>query len=46
MSSQRFSPEFKDQVHRHIAERGYTDAEVSERQGVSSHSLYKWVRAV
>ncbi len=46
MSSQRFSPEFKDEAVRQIVERGYTVAEVSERLGVSSHSLYKWVKAI
>ena len=46
MSSQRYSPEFKDEAVRQIVERGYTVAEVSERLGVSSHSLYKWVKAV
>ena len=46
MSSQRHSPEFKDEAVRQIVERGYTVAEVSERLGVASHSLYKWVKAV
>jgi len=46
MTSQRYSPEFKDEAVRQIIERGYTVAEVSERLGVSSHSLYKWVKAV
>ncbi len=46
MSSQRYSPEFKDKAVRQIVERGYPVAEVSERLGVSSHSLYKWVNAV
>jgi hypothetical protein len=45
VSSQRYSPEFKDEAVRQIIERGYTVAEVSERLGVSSHSLYKWVKA-
>jgi transposase len=46
VSSQRYSPEFKDEAVRQIVERGYTVAGVSERLGVSSHSLYKWVKAV
>ena len=46
MSSQRYSPEFKDEAVRQIVERGYSVAEVSERLGLSSHSLYKWVNAV
>ena len=46
MSNQRFSPEFKDEAVRQIVDRGYSVAEVSERLGVSAHSLYKWVKAV
>lgn len=46
MSNQRFSPEFKDEAVRQIVERGYSVAEVSERLGVSQHSLYKWVKAI
>jgi transposase len=46
MSSQRFTPEFKDEAVRQIVERGYSVSEVSERLGVSSHSLYQWVKAV
>jgi transposase len=46
MSSQRYTPEFKDEAVRQIIERGYSVTEVSERLGVSSHSLYKWVKAV
>jgi transposase len=45
MSTQRFSPEFKQEAVRQIVERGYSVAEVSARLGVSSHSLYKWVKA-
>ena len=46
MSNQQFSPEFKDEAVRQIIDRGYSVAEVSERLGVSAHSLYKWVKAV
>lgn len=46
MSSQRFTPEFKEEAVRQVVERGYTVAEVSARVGVSTHSLYKWVKAV
>ncbi|NCF62696.1 MAG: transposase [Gammaproteobacteria bacterium] len=46
MSNQRFTPEFKDEAVRQIIDRGYSVAEVSERLGVSAHSLYKWVKAV
>ncbi len=46
MSSQRFTPEFKEEAVRQVVERGYSVAEVSARLGVSTHSLYKWVKAV
>lgn len=46
MSSQRYSPEFKDEAVRQIVDRGYSVTDVSERLGVSAHSLYKWVKAV
>jgi transposase len=46
MSNQRFTPEFKEEAVRQILDRGYTVAEVSARLGVSSHSLYQWVKSV
>ena len=45
MSNQRFTPEFKDEATRQVTKRGYSVAQVSERLGVSAHSLYKWVKA-
>jgi DNA invertase Pin-like site-specific DNA recombinase len=41
ISSQRYTPELKDEVVRQIIDRGYSVAEVSKRLGVSEHSLYK-----
>lgn len=46
MSSQHYTPEFKDEAVRQIVGRDYSVAEVSEHLGVSSHSLYKWVKAI
>ena len=46
MSNQRFSPELKDEAVRQIVDRGYSVTDVSERLGVSAHSLYKWVKAI
>ena len=46
MSSQRYSPEFKDEAVRQVIERGYPVAEVAKGLGVSAHSLYKWVKGV
>jgi len=44
MSYQRYTPGFKEEAVRQILERGYSVAEVSQCPGVSSHSLYKWVK--
>lgn len=46
MSNQRFTPEFKEEAVRQITERGHSVADVAERLGVSSHSLYSWLKAV
>ncbi|QKN79851.1 transposase (plasmid) [Scandinavium goeteborgense] len=35
-----------EEAVRQITERGYSVAEVSDRLGVSAHSLYKWLRAI
>jgi transposase-like protein len=35
-----------DRLKRQIVDRAYSVAEVSSRLGVSSHSLYQWVKAV
>jgi transposase-like protein len=36
MSSQRYSPEFKDKAVRQIVDRGYSVTEVADRLGVSA----------
>ena len=46
MGQQRYTPEFKDEAVRQVTERGHPVQEVADRLGVSSHSLYKWVKAV
>ncbi len=46
MGTPRFTPEFKEEAVRQITERGYSVADVSERLGVSQHSLYKWIRCI
>lgn len=44
MGKPNFSEDFKrDAVHQ-ITVRGYPVREVSERLGVSTHSLYKWMK--
>ncbi len=42
MGNARFSDEFKRDAVRQMTERGYPVAEVSQRLGVSPHSLYEW----
>ena len=44
MGKPNFSDEFKRDAVAQITERGYPVAEVSQRLGVSSHSLYAWKR--
>ena len=44
MPSQRYTPEFKEEAVRQVTQRGYPVSEVAARLGVSTHSLYKWVR--
>jgi len=46
MTNQRYSAEFRDEAVRQVLDRGYSVKEVSQRLGVSAHSLYKWVKAV
>ena len=45
MSNLRYSDEFKAAAISQVIDRGYSVREVAERIGVSTDSLYKWVRA-
>lgn len=42
MGKANFSDDFKRDAVAQISERGYRVAEVSQRLGVSQHSLYEW----
>jgi transposase len=44
MGKPNFSEAFKRDAVAQITERGYPVAEVSQRLGVSAHSLYAWKR--
>jgi transposase len=44
MGKPNFSDEFKRDAVTQITERGYPVAEVSQRLGVSQHSMYAWKR--
>lgn len=46
MSRARFTPEVEEEAVRQITEHDYSIAEVSERLGMSAHSLYKWHQSV
>ncbi len=45
MSRTRYTAEFKAEAIKQVVDRGYPVADVSKRLGVSSHSLYAWLRA-
>jgi transposase len=44
MGTSNYSDEFKRDAVQQITVRGYPVREVSLRLGVSSHSLYKWLK--
>ena len=43
--SQRFTEEFKIQAVKQVTDQGCSVASVSERLGVTSSSLYNWIKA-
>ena len=44
MSNRKYTEEFKTEAIKQVTDRGYKVREVSERLGVSSKSLYLWLR--
>jgi transposase len=44
MSNKRYTEEFKKEAVRQVVDRGYSGAEVARRLGVTSHSLYIWIK--
>ena len=44
MTKTRFTEEFKEEAVKQVIERGYSVSDVAKRLGVSSQSLYKWVK--
>ena len=44
MSSQRYTDEFKTEAVKQITESGHTVPGVAKRLGVTTNSLYKWVK--
>jgi len=44
MSGKRYTEEFKVEAVKQVTERGYAAADAAARLGVSSHSLYQWIK--
>jgi transposase len=44
MSNKRYTDEFKTEAIKQVTERGYSVRDVSERLGVTTHSLYAWLK--
>jgi len=44
MSSKRYTDEFKIEAVRQVTVRGFKVAEVADRLGITTHSLYAWLR--
>jgi transposase len=44
MSGKRYTEQFKIEAVKQVTERGRPVTEVAERLGVTSHSLYQWVK--
>jgi len=44
MSGKRYTEQFKIEAVKQVTDRGRPVTEVSERLGVTSHSLYQWVK--
>lgn len=44
MSSKRYPDEFKIEAVRQVTDRGHSVAQVADRLGVTTHSLYAWLK--
>ena len=44
MGQPRFTEDFKTDAIKQITERGHSISDVSQRLGVSTHSLYAWIK--
>ena len=44
MTSKRYTEEFRIEAVKQVTDRGYSVAEVAERLGTTTHSLYAWMK--
>ena len=44
MKSKRYTEEFKREAVKQITEQGYSVADVAQRLGTTTHSLYAWLK--
>lgn len=44
MSNKRYSDEFKVEAVKQVVDHGHSVASVAERLGVTTHSLYAWIK--
>lgn len=44
MSSKRYPEEFKIEAVKQVTDRGHSVAEVAQRLGTTTHSLYAWIK--
>ena len=44
MSGKRYSEEFKIEAVRQVTDRGYKVSEVAARLGITTKSLYEWIK--
>ncbi|WP_423364801.1 transposase [Burkholderia sp. LMG 21824] len=42
MSGKRYTDEFKIEAVKQVSERGHSVADVAQRLGITTHSLYAW----
>ena len=43
-SGKRYTEEFKIEAIKQVTERGYSVADVAERLGTTTHSMYAWLK--
>ena len=44
MSGKRYTEEFKIEAVRQVTDRGYSVSDVADRLGVTTKSLYEWIK--